>query len=610
MFQLKSSYIMNKLSLSLICIVFLGLQPSAFPKNDIEAKDLSINPILKGIDPTDAGFVVDTSDPSPSIKIVDGIIQINSLSGQTVKWRADAGTNCRFSPANDYTIEFRVAVPINNGRGLDVVIRDGAFSYPLINISHEKFFGFTMNQNWYSLDSKRFHTYRLGVKRTLGEIYVWIDGVYKGRIVKSSDATSANFFEFGKGSVNPQTDIHLDYIAFDFSGMYKPTVNLLEEPDYIRKDMSNDLDLDGSVYPTKAGWSVYINPPPSIGYLFENNYHSESTIQNLTSEVSSVYVPIAADDWQYAHHPSIAYFKNKFVAIFSNGRYGEDESAQRVLTSTSIDANTWSNPQVLVDTDQNHVLTPGGLFVANDNLLVTYYTINDYDENQQYLNPKLLAMKSTDGVNWSEPIDLGISLFASHAPINTGEGKLLITGNKKIYSTSSLDGLSGWKLTENTPLNDSDVGKAGLVEGAFIIRSDSLYILYRDVIGKTFLWQQSSLNGEEWGVPKKTRFTNCNTKSHFGQLPDGRYYYVGTPDTLDLGARYPLILTVSNNGFVFNKNYVISDSFYQIKFPYGRWKGGQFGYPYSIIHDEHLYVIVSRRKEKIEVYKIPLSQLC
>lgn len=599
---------MRKILLLYLSILCLGLQIPASSQNIIAPKDLSANPLLRGVSPVAVGFAESVSNPPPVVKLIDGIIQIKSLSGQTIKWKADGGTNYQFRPTGDYTVEFRVAVPANNGRGLDIVIRDGAFSYPLINISHEKFFGFTVNQNWYSLDAKRFHTYRLGVKRALGEIYVWIDGVYKGRIVKSSDTTDINLFEFGKGSVNPQTDIYLDYLSFDFSGMYKPTTNVLQVPNYEERDMSHTANLDGNIYPTKAGWKLYVNPPPSSGYLFENNYHSEPAIKKLISEVSTIYVPISVNDWQYAHHPSIAYFKNKFIAVFSNGRYGEDEPAQRILISNSADAKKWSACQVLVDTDENHVLTPGGLFVANDNLLVAYYTINDYDENQQYLNPKLLAIKSTDGINWSEPVNLGISLFASHAPINTGEGKLLITGSKKVYSTSKLDGLSGWKLAENAPLNNSVEGKTGLVEGDFVVHPDSMYILYRDVIGKTFLWQQSSLDGERWGVPRQTRFTNCNTKSHFGQLPDGRYYYVGTPDTLNLGARSPLMLAISDNGFIFNKNYLISDSFYQIKFSQGRWKGGQFGYPYSIVHGDYLYVIVSRRKEKMEVYKIPLSQ--
>ncbi len=41
----------------------------------------------------------------------------------------------------------------------------------------------------------------------------------------------------------------------------------------------------------------------------------------------------------------------------------------------------------------------------------------------------------------------------------------------------------------------------------------------------------------------------------------------------------------------------------------GRYKGGEYGYPHTVIHDGFLYVIISRQKEGVEVLRTPLAEL-
>lgn len=340
--------------------------------------------------------------------------------------------------------------------------------------------------------------------------------------------------------------------------------------------------------------------------VFSNNYHSLSiaSMPVLSIERSVVYSP-KEKDWHYAHHPSMAFFKGKFYAVFSNGIHGEDEAGQRVLIATSNDFQQWSW-KVLKDTDMKHVLTPGGLFVANDNLLVVYYAQNDFSENGRP-NVKLYALTSFDGDKWSDPIDLGISTFPCHCPTRLKSGRLILTGNRDVFYTDDPNGISGWTIAKKADYISESI--PSLCEGAILEYKDSIYILFRDTKWKTLLWQEASLNGDSWSVPKKTLFTDNNTKSHFGKLPNNRAYYIGVPDTLNLGQRFPLILSLSDDDFLFNKHYIIANDRYDIKYPEGRWKDGQFGYPYSIIHDNSIYVIVSRRKETIEILKIALDEL-
>ena len=125
--------------------------------------------------------------------------------------------------------------------------------------------------------------------------------------------------------------------------------------------------------------------------------------------------------------------------------------------------------------------------------------------------------------------------------------------------------------------------------------------------GKLWL-TESNDDGATWSKPLETAFTDNDSKFHFGSLPDGIFYYVGIPDTLHHYARTPLVLSVSEDGKIFNKNYIIADEEYKLK-QQGLWKGGQYGYPHTMIYDGYMYVIVSRQKEAIEVLRFALSQL-
>ncbi len=344
----------------------------------------------------------------------------------------------------------------------------------------------------------------------------------------------------------------------------------------------------------------------SYAQLFENNFNLFAyNATRLNVERATIYDP-GPGDWQFAHAPSIAFFKGKLYAIFANGRIGEDEGEQRIVLSESSGFTTWTTPVPLASTTADYVLTPGGIYVANEDLMVVYYTRNDNAADLSRPNRVLLAKYTTDGISWSSEVNLGIPIFPSHRPTLLSNGRLILTGNRDFYYTSDVTGLSGWTKSGISAYNPGE--SANLVEGAIIEINDSVYTLFRDV-GKKLLWQESSKDGVNWGVPKITAFTDNNSKSYLGRLPNGKYYYIGTPDTVSMGTRTPLVLSLSDDGFNYNQNYIIAADYYAKKYTAGRYKDGQFGYPYSMVHNGFLYVIASRMKEKMEVFRINLNDL-
>ncbi len=355
----------------------------------------------------------------------------------------------------------------------------------------------------------------------------------------------------------------------------------------------------------------------------KNNYVTDENIQHLTIERSLIYVPDTA--WFYNHHASIAFFKNKFIAIWSDGMTDEDQSGQRVVFSTSKNFFSWSKPMVLAEpsvykNDTLNVLTAAGFHQFNDTL-VAYF--GEYSPHKT--NTHLWAKLSTDGEHWSHEIDMHVPVNPNHGPEKINSGRLIISGNFTFPYTDDYRGLSGWKMSsfysdslykEDNPATFYKPAEKNnlppLCEGSFYQTNDNVLHMLMRVTGKGWkgkLWvTESDDNGTHWSFPRETNFTDNDSKFHFGRLPDKQFYYVGIPDTTHHYARTPLVLSVSNDGNSFTKNYIIADEPYTLQNK-GLYKSGQYGYPHTIIHDGYMYVIVSRQKEAIEVVRFRLSQL-
>jgi len=357
---------------------------------------------------------------------------------------------------------------------------------------------------------------------------------------------------------------------------------------------------------------------PSIS----NNYQTEAGVPRLKVERSMIYSP--DKEWLYNHHPSIIHFKDQFIAVWSNGLIDEDSPGQRVVYATSADFVHWSKPEVLAspakENDTLTVLTAAGLYQYKGTL-VAYY--GEYTKHRQ--NTHLWAKTSTDGIHWSNAIDMHVPLIPNHGPEATKSGRLIISGNFMFPYTDDLKGISGWKLSSFYPdsLYTQDnsaafyapaarLGLPPLCEGSFFETDDHILHMLLRVTGKGWkgrLWlTESKDNGQSWSRPVETNFSDNDSKFHFGRLPDKRFYYVGIPDTLHHYDRNPLVLSLSKNGEAFNKNYIIADELYHLK-KEGLWKGGQYGYPHTIVYNGFMYVIISRQKEAIETLRFSLDQL-
>ena len=363
-----------------------------------------------------------------------------------------------------------------------------------------------------------------------------------------------------------------------------------------------------------------------------NAFDPMAQYERLPVERILLYQP--SEDWTYSHHPHITFFNDRFVVMWSNGHKDEDMPGQRVLMTSSADFQTWQKPTPLADSQPGRcgeaVLTACG-FHAHDGTLVAYIGQYEYKEvivvdGQQRLydhgheGTRLRALTTTNGNEWSNWNETGLPVISNHGPQRTASGRLIISGNISYPYTNDSSGLSGWVMSgiyppeiHGTVVDDSESihavqklqGWEGMLcEGSFYQTDDRIiHMLLRSCT--EWLWlTESRDDGITWSAPAKTSFSDNGSKFHLGRLPDNRFYYVGCPNPKN--ARTPLILSLSNDGVTFGRHFIIADEPYEIQCN-GQFKGGEYGYPHTLVHNGYLYVVVSRQKEAIEVIRMPLD---
>lgn len=360
----------------------------------------------------------------------------------------------------------------------------------------------------------------------------------------------------------------------------------------------------------------------------------------LAAESTFLYAPERDDDWHYSHHPFLTHFAGTYYAMWSSGWRNEDDVGQKVMVATSEDFQTWSKPRVLIPTARGQysdMVRYAEGWHRHAGTLVAYYAQFEYDPaalvdghrtkgDRRHMNTRLFAVTSTDGVSWSEPIDTGLRMGPNHGPEALASGRLLISTSFTYPYTDDSSGLAGWRMSglypkemESEIVDDSEwIWKMKeiqkwpnvLCEGSWYQTDDSVvHMLLRSNTGR--LWVTESIdNAVTWSAPSPTSFTNSSSKFHCGRLPDGRFYWVGNPDSDSPHGRCPLALLLSRDGVHFDRHFILADesTLYEQRLE-GMHKGGQYGYPHSLIFDGAFHVIVSREKEAVQVFRVPLNAL-
>lgn len=350
----------------------------------------------------------------------------------------------------------------------------------------------------------------------------------------------------------------------------------------------------------------------------------------------------------YSHHPQLVWHKGKLIASWSMGHLHEDCPGQRMVMAESYDdGETWSDPYTVVAPCQGEYaeacITSLGMRSVCDELIAYYANYDltmqgmigfaEYGMGSRGMSGYRclqdiyagMSISRDDGKTWDVSSTRIHGVIPNLSPIRLASGRLVFPSHQQYPFTDDPLGVSGWRIAglpglpagfyegagACVPLTAS-WSDLGICEGSvYEPEPEVIRMMLRTSCGALAV-AESRDQAENWSAPELTQYTDCGCRFQFGRLPDGRFFGLSCPDpTIPESClrRTPLVLALSVDGNVFDRHFVLGDGpDLPLRFP-GAYKHGRYGYPYSIVVGDTLFVIHSVGKEDIALIKVRLNDL-
>lgn len=332
------------------------------------------------------------------------------------------------------------------------------------------------------------------------------------------------------------------------------------------------------------------------------------------TETFTVYRPSPGRE-TYANGVALTGFRGKLYAQWQASQKDEDSTDTHVVYAVSDNGEHWSAPRLLADVGKT-IRTSGGWW-TDGRQLVAYINVWQPDfrngGSTQYI-------VSQDGVQWSKPKPVlgqggkpvpGVIEQDTHA---LPDGRLVTAfhlqpGLKATpFYTDDRRGLSGW--TQGVmPLLPQEGLESRALEPSWFRRADGcLVMVFRDQADSfRQLAAQSCDRGATWTQPVLTAMPDSRAKQSAGNLPDGTAFLINAPSGNKL--RSPLVLTLSKDGSVFDRAFVLRAGPPPAPQYPGLYKRPGYHYPKAMVWGGALYAGYASGKEDVAVTRVPLGRL-
>lgn len=313
-------------------------------------------------------------------------------------------------------------------------------------------------------------------------------------------------------------------------------------------------------------------------------------------------------------HSYLAYFDNRFWAIWSSAKVREEDPDQHLRFATSRDGHIWSEPGVLAadpDGDQGPLRwIARGIWVESGSLhaLGARVASAEYGKRGREVVWKDLDLYhfTWNGSTWEDKGIFAHACMNNYPPARLGTHDAMVCrdGNMNPFMALRDPGAEGgWKrvpLTAAPPFDRMD-------EPTWHQDRDGvIHMLIRDnTKSRRILRALSRDGGNSWTTPVYTNYPDATSKHFSGLLSSGHFYLINNPNP---DARYPLVISTSADGWVFSGPKVIRDAPPETYRARAAGANG-FQYPHAIEHNGSLWVIYSTNKTDIEITEIPLAEL-
>jgi hypothetical protein len=337
-------------------------------------------------------------------------------------------------------------------------------------------------------------------------------------------------------------------------------------------------------------------------------------------ETITIFSPKEGDN-KYNHGVVLFPFQGMLYAQWQSSSVDEDGEDTQVFYSRSTNGKDWDKPTALTEKWDHGMKTSGGWW-SNGGSLVAYICV--WPKSSKGVKEGYTEFTtSTNGINWTPPKPV---VNADGQPVcgvieqdvhSLPNGRLITAFHMQpglkatpFYTDDPL-GISGWKAgaMKNMPTTTNGISRE--IEPSWFLRKDGATIMiFRDQ-GGTFrkLAAISKDNGATWTTPTIIDTPDSRAKQSAGNLPNNIAFMVNNPSGNK--NRFPLVVTLSKNGFLFDKAYLLRSGgkdLQPLRYS-GKYKRAGYSYPKSVVWGGYLYVSYATNKEDVELTRIPIDSL-
>ncbi len=310
-------------------------------------------------------------------------------------------------------------------------------------------------------------------------------------------------------------------------------------------------------------------------------------------------------------HPYLAWFDNRFWAMWSCNRIRDLQAGQYVRCATSRDGIHWSESSPLMRNEEaaNRRFFARGFWVREGQLIA----LAARDEAVRPLfgpGLQLLGYRwngQTKG--WDEPILIAPDTINNYPPRRLPSGEWMMARRDHRMKVSMLVGglasPSEWKCV----LMPAPPSGVTLDEPEWWSLPDgTLAAAFRDGAKSRRLYRSLSRDGgASWSVPVQTDFPDATAKFNVLRLGNGWYALASNPNPS--GKRIPICLSLSSDGLRFLHMAILREE--PTIYRYAGKDPGYAGYHYPHLLEQggYLYMIHAENMEDIRLLRIPLPEI-
>lgn len=333
------------------------------------------------------------------------------------------------------------------------------------------------------------------------------------------------------------------------------------------------------------------------------NYSGVTTLAGISTTTVS---PVSSER-RMQNLAYITFHGGLFWALWTESADADERATgSRIMTATSTDGLTWNTPFFVTPTTPPPPFRwrSRGFWIRNGELLV----LANYDEANPGVwvyGPTLTAKAFRwSGTAWELAYDdIGVELTViDMQPIQLPSSEWLFTARNRDDSNETVwrGDIGNWT---QSPIVQVPIGEDLNEPQAALLPDGTIGFSFRSDTER--LYQSISYDGGfTVEKPWRTNFPDGPSRHYWSRLSNGKYLLASNPGP----GRNPLCVSVSDDGAVYNRMFILRNEPTSPVYPHGTKIPG-YQYPHWCERDGYVYVIYSRDKEDLQVSRFALSAL-